>query len=319
MRSEIKHIVIAGAGLMGASMGQIFARGGYSVTLYDIAPEGIDKARELVAINQRALIEQGGVSPAQSSETLSRMSYTMSMEDFKRADFVVEAIVENMGVKQDFWKKASEAVAEDVVLATNTSGLSITEIAKAVRGPERFCGMHWINPPHIVPLVEVIGGAETGDKAIEIVRDLALSVNKHPVMVRGDPKGFILNRIQFAILREALHIVDNGYATVKDVDDVMKYGLGMRYACIGPFETADLGGLDTFYRISSYLFADLSDVEEVPESLTRLYQEGAFGTKTGKGFYDYGNGGAERAIAKRDRDFLKISKCLYGDSAKAEK
>ena len=314
MRSEIKQIVIAGAGLMGASMGQIFARGGYSVTLYDIAPEGIGKARELVAINQRALIEQGGINKAQSEETLSRMSYTMNMEDFEKADFVIEAIVENMAVKLDFWEKASMVVSEDIVLATNTSGLSITEIAKAVHEPERFCGMHWINPPHIVPLVEVIGGARTGEKAIEIVRDLALSVNKHPVMVHGDPKGFILNRIQFAILREALHIVESGYATVKDVDDVMKYGLGMRYACIGPFETADLGGLDTFYRISSYLFADLSDAKEVPGTLAHLYQEGAFGTKTGRGFYNYGNGGAERAIAKRDRDFLKISKCLYGNS-----
>ncbi|MDR1977962.1 MAG: 3-hydroxyacyl-CoA dehydrogenase family protein [Synergistaceae bacterium] len=306
-------IVIAGAGLMGASMGQIFARWGYLVTLYDIAWEGLDKGRELIAINQRALVSQGDLSGDLSRKVLSRISYTTAIDAFKEADFVIEAIVENLGVKLDFWKEASRLAPDEAVLTTNTSGLSITEISGAVRLPERFCGMHWVNPPHIVPLVEVIQGKSTAEETVEAVREVALSVHRHPVTVRGDPRGFLLNRLQYAVLREALHLVENGYASVKDVDDVMKYGLGMRYACIGPFETVDLGGLDTFYRVGSYLFADLSDVKDVPEPLAALYREGAFGTKSGRGFYDYGNGGAERAIEKRDKDFLKLAKCLYED------
>jgi 3-hydroxybutyryl-CoA dehydrogenase len=306
-------IVIAGAGIMGASMGQIFARWGYSVTLYDIAQEGIDKGRELISINQRSLVGQGELSGELSRELLSRISYTTAMDAFKEADFVIEAIVENLDVKLSFWKEASSLAPDGAVLTTNTSGLSITAISAAVRLPERFCGMHWVNPPHIVPLVEVIQGKSTAEETVGAVREVALSVHRHPVTVRGDPRGFLLNRLQFAVLREALHIVENGYASANDVDDVMKYGLGMRYACIGPFETVDLGGLDTFYRVGSYLFADLSDVKEVPEPLAALYREGAFGTKSGKGFYDYGNGGAERAIEKRDRDFLKLAKCLYED------
>jgi len=311
--SNIKKIVIAGAGLMGASMAQIFARWDYFVTLYDIVPEAIDRGRELVAINQRALIEQGDVSAGQSRETLSRMVYTMEMDAFKEVDFVIEAVVEDMGVKLDFWKKVSLAVPDDAILTTNTSGLSVTEIAKAVHKPERFCGMHWVNPPHIVPLVEVIGGPDTDEQTIETVRAVAVSVHKRPVTVHGDPRGFLLNRLQFAVLREALHIVESGYASIRDVDDVMKYGLGMRYSCIGPFETADLGGIDTFARVGSYLFADLSDAKELPKLLADLYSDGAFGTKSGRGFYDYSDGGAERAIEKRDKDFLKVSKCLYGD------
>ncbi|MDR1650036.1 MAG: 3-hydroxyacyl-CoA dehydrogenase family protein [Synergistaceae bacterium] len=311
--SEAPKIVIAGAGIMGASMAQIFARRGYSVTLYDIAQEGIDKGRELIAINQRALIGQGELDEDLSREVLSRIAYTTIPDAFKETDFVIEAIVENMAVKLDFWKEVSRLAPDGAVLTTNTSGLSITEISAAVRLPERFCGMHWVNPPHIAPLVEVIQGESTAEETVEAVREAALSVHRHPVTVRGDPRGFVLNRLQFAVLREALHIVENGYATAKDVDDVMKYGLGMRYSCIGPFETVDLGGLDTFYKVGSYLFAELSNVKDVLEPLAALYREGAFGTKTGRGFYDYGDGGAERAIEKRDKAFLKVAKCLYED------
>jgi len=310
---NIKNIVIAGAGLMGSSMAQIFSRRGYLVTLYDIAAVAIDKGRELIAIYQRALIDQGDLKEEESREILSRISYTIETDAFGEADFVIEAIVENLNVKLDFWKEKSAIARDDVVLTTNTSGLSITEISAAVRKPERFCGMHWVNPPHIVPLVEVIGGKNTAQETIETVREVALSVHKHPVVVRGDPQGFLLNRLQYALLREALHIVEKGYASVQDVDNVMKYGLGMRYACIGPFETVDLGGLDTFFRVGSYLFSELSDAKEVPTPLAELYRQGAFGTKSGRGFYDYGDGGAERAIEKRDKDFLKVAKCLYED------
>jgi len=309
--SEIKKVVIGGAGLMGASMAQIFAKWGYHVTMYDVAPGSIEKGKALAEINQRVLVEQGEISAEQSREILSRMAYTMEMDAFKEADFVVEAIIENMDIKLDFWKKVSDLAPEDIVLTTNTSGLSITKLAKVVKNPGRFCGMHWINPPHIVPLVEIIEGAETEKQALDITRDVAISVHKHPVIVHSDPSGFLLNRLQFAVLREAMHIVEKGYATAQDVDDVMKYGLGMRYSCIGPFETADLGGLDTFHRIASYLFAELSDEKTPHKLLADLYNEGSFGTKTGKGFYDYSNGGAERAIAKRDKNFLKVSKCLY--------
>jgi 3-hydroxybutyryl-CoA dehydrogenase len=298
---------------MGASMAQIFSRGGYSVVLYDIASEGIEKGRELIAINQRSMIDQGDLTPDASKEILSRVSYSMDIEAFKDADFVIEAIVERMDVKLGFWEKASRVAQDDAILTSNTSGLSITDMSAAVHIPERFCGMHWVNPPHIVPLVEIIGGERTDEETIEIVRDVALSIHRRPVTVRKDPKGFILNRLQFAVLREALHIVENGYATMEDVDNVMKYGLGMRYSCIGPFETVDLGGLDTFFRVASYLFADLSDAKEVNELMARLYNEGAYGTKSGRGFYDYSDGGAERAIAKRDKDFLKVSKCLFED------
>lgn len=312
-QSDIRHMVIAGAGLMGASMAQVFAKYGYTITLYDIFEAGIEKGKELIRINQAASIEAGDLTAKESAAILSRISYSMDMECFRGADYVIEAIVEKIDVKKKFWSAVSEVVPEDAVLTSNTSGLSITAIAEAVKRPERFAGMHWVNPPHLIPLVEVIAGDKTAEETLIIVKDVAESIHKKPVLVKKDAPGFVLNRLQFSVLREALNIVENGIASIEDVDNVMKYGLGMRYAGIGPFETVDLGGLDTFYNVASYLFRDLSDTKEVTGLLAELHQNGDYGTKTGKGFYDYSGDKAEKAIDKRDKTFIKLAKCLYSD------
>ena len=308
---KIQHIVIAGAGTMGASMGQIFARYGYDVTLYDLFPAALEKARNLIAINQKTEVAEGIVTEAESAALLGRIAYTAEKDCFKAADFVVEAILEKLDIKHAFWAEISETVGDDVVLASNTSGLSITKIAEAVKKPERFGGMHWINPPHIIPLIEVIQGEKTSEETVGVIRDLALAVEKKPVAVKDAP-GFALNRIQLAILRECLHIVDEGIATPEAVDDVMQYGLGLRYACLGPFRVCDLGGLDIFNNIASYLFADLSDKKEPFGMLADRAAKGEFGVKSGKGFYDYSDGKDAELIEYRDAMFTKLAKCLYG-------
>ena len=308
---EIRKIVIAGAGTMGASMGQIFARYGYEVVLYDLFPAALEKAKNLIAINQKTEVAEGIVSAEESAALLARISYTAEKACFGEADFVVEAILEKIDVKHAFWAEISELVGEDTVLASNTSGLSITKIAEVIKKPERFGGMHWINPPHIIPLIEVIQGEKTSDETVAVIRDLALAVEKKPVAVKDAP-GFALNRIQLAILRECLHIVDEGIASPEAVDAVMKYGLGLRYACLGPFEVCDLGGLDIFNNIASYLFADLSDKKEPFGMLADRAAKGEFGVKSGRGFYDYANGRDAEIIEYRDAMFTKLAKCLYG-------
>ncbi len=308
---EIRNIVIAGAGTMGASMGQIFARYGYDVTLYDLFPAALERAQTLITINQKTEVAEGIVSAEESEKLLGRIRYTAEKDCFKAADFVIEAILEKLDVKHTFWAEVSEMVGEDVVLASNTSGLSITKIAEAVKLPERFGGMHWINPPHIIPLIEVIQGEKTSEETVSALRELALAVEKKPVAVKDAP-GFALNRIQLAILRECLHIVDEGIAAPEAVDDVMKYGLGLRYACLGPFQVCDLGGLDIFNNIASYLFADLSDKKEPFGMLADRAAKGEFGVKSGAGFYDYSNGRDAEIIEYRDKMFTKLAKCLYG-------
>ncbi len=310
-RNEIKNVAIAGAGIMGSSIAQIFARNNFRVTLYDIEAKFLERSKNLIALNQKALVEAGELSEQESESIKSLIGHTLEISDFKDADLVIEAIVEQLDAKHALWSKISELVSEEAILTSNTSGLSISRIAEAVKFPERFCGMHWINPPHIIPLVEVICGEKTKKETADTVFCVAESLGKKPIMVKKDAPGFALNRIQFAVLREAMHIVESGIADMEDVDKVLKYGLGMRYACLGPFEVADLGGLDTFYRISSYLFEDLCSATDVPAMMKDLVDQGAYGVKSGKGFYDYANGRGDEVISKRDADFIKIANCLY--------
>lgn len=307
---DVKRIVIAGAGTMGSSMGETFAKYGYDVTLYDIFPSALEKAGNLIRLNQETEVAEHVVTPEESAALLERIRYSEEKACFEGADLVVEAILEKLDVKHAFWAEISELVPEDAILASNTSGLSITAIAEVVKRPERFGGMHWINPPHLIPLIEVIQGKKTDDETAAAIRDIALAVEKKPVIVQDAP-GFALNRIQLAVLRECLHIVEQGIATPEAVDDVMKYGLGMRYACLGPFEVCDLGGLDIFYNIASYLFEDLADEKAPFGMLADRFEKGQYGVKTAVGFYDYAGGKDAEKIKYRDRMFTKISKCLF--------
>lgn len=311
--TNIKKIGIAGAGTMGSSMAETFAKYGYEVTLFDLFEEALAKAERLIGINQKTEVTEGLVSEEKSRELMGRIKYTVDMEALAETDIVIEAILEKIEVKHDFWGKLSKLVREDAILASNTSGLSITKIAEVVDRPERFAGMHWINPPHIIPLIEVIKGEKTSEEAAAAVYALAEAVGKKPVIVKDAP-GFALNRIQLAILRECLYIVEEGIASPEDVDRVMKYALGVRYACLGPFEVSDHGGLDIFYNIASYLFEDLCDEKKPFGLLADAFEKGEYGVKSQRGFYDYSDGKDEAAIMYRDQMYTKVSKCLFGEA-----
>lgn len=304
-------IGIAGAGTMGASMCQIFAEYGYQVVLYTRSQKTLDKAKELILLNQKTKVACGDSTEEKAKETLAHITYAApgDLTCFRECSLIVESIVEDMEAKHIFWKEVSAMVDEDAVLTTNTSGLSITEIAKAVHRPERFRGMHWFNPPHIIPLIEVISGERTEKRTADIVYRLAEEIGKKPIYVAKDAPGFIANRIQLAVLRECLHIKKEGIGDYSDIDRCMKYGLGFRYACLGPMEVCDQGGLDTFYHIASYLFADLADDKDPDDTiLGELFQKGEYGVKTKKGFYDYSDGKDQEAIRLRDEMYLAMAK-----------
>ena len=307
---DVKKIVIAGSGTMGCSMGAILAQAGYEVTLYDIVEEALERAKKVIALNWETEVAAGKISQEDSEKLQAGLKYTTDKQAFADADFVVEAILEKIEVKHSFWEEVSRIVGDDVVICSNTSGLSITRIAEVINKPERFAGMHWINPPHLIPLVEIIKGEKTSQEAADVVNEVALKANRKPVIV-GDAPGFVLNRIKLAILRESLHIVEEGIAPPEAVDDVMKYGLGIRYACLGPFQVCDLGGLDIFYNIASYLFADLCDKKEPFGMLADRFEKGEYGVKAKKGFYDYSDGKDEETIRYSDTMFNKLSDLLY--------
>lgn len=310
--TEVSKVVVAGAGTMGAQLAQIFAQHGLRVTLWNRSREGLDRAQAFIESNQTALANAGRLTKTGSQELVGRITAETDEICFSDADFVIESIAENLDAKQAFFRHISTMVPENCVIATNTSGLSISALGTSVYKPERFAGMHWINPPHLIPIVEDVSGDETAEETAGFVYDLALRLGKKPIRVKDIP-GFVLNRLQFAVLREALSIVESGSAGFEDVDNAMKYGLGLRYASLGPFETADFGGIDIFYKIASYLFGELENRVDVPNTLKSLYESGCWGVKSGHGFYDYTGGKAEEAVKNRDKKVIRVTDALIED------
>lgn len=261
---EIRKITIAGAGTMGYSMAEIFARKGYDVILWNHRSATLERAKTKIA-----------------PDMVNHISYTTDPAAFRGRDLIVENIVEDLAVKSDFYQTYSPLADEQTIIATNTSGLSINTLAKSVKGPERFLGMHWFNPPTLIPLIEIIKNDHTQDKVAKTIYDLALSM------------------------------VKKGIISKEGIDAVMKYGLGFRWACLGPLETADFGGLDVFAHISEYLMPDLEDSHEVPSLLAEKVKEGHLGVKTGEGFYRYDGDKAARATRERDRKLKALYDALY--------
>lgn len=308
---DIKKVGIAGAGTMGSGIAQIFARKGYEIVVTDIAEEYLEKSKKLVQIFNESLIGEGIMTEKEASDAVSLISYNTSKEVFADCQLIIEAIVEKMDIKQVFWQEVEGIASKDAFFATNTSGLSINDISKLVEYKSRFIGMHFWNPPHIIPLVELIKADDTSDDTVDVLRKLLTIIEKEPVVVQKDAPGFIGNRLQFAAFREALHIVNEGIADIEDVDRAMRYGPGFRYPIIGPLQTADLGGLDTFYYISSYLFNELSDMKEPPEILKTLMDTKQLGVKSKKGFYDYSFGKDEETIKNRDIMLFSMLKHIH--------
>ena len=283
---DIEKIGVIGAGAMGSGIAQVAAQSGCRVVMQDVTEELVKRGVTSIDKFLTKGIERGKVTEEQKGQVLSRIMGTTRIEDLKDSDFVIEAVFEDLRVKQGVFEKVEGLVAPEVILCSNTSSISITEIASATKRPEKVAGMHFFNPAQIMRLVEVIRGYSSSDETIETVIDLAKKMGKEPVEVKKDSPGFIVNRILMPHFIEAIRIVEEGIATVEDVDKAVK--LGLNYP-MGPFELMDLTGNDIGYHVMEYLHNELSrELKWFPPNLLKtLIRGGRLGRKTGGGWYDY--------------------------------
>lgn len=238
-------VVMAGAGVMGASLAQVYALAGYDTYVYDIVEAGLEKGKHLIAINQEMMVKEGLITAEESKAAMDRMTFTLDKECFRDCCLVVESTVERMDIKQNFFAEISE-----IAPGGSTAGHQLLRSEdhgnrQGLQAPRAVHGQHWLNPPHLLPLSRSSPASKPVRRTSRRCGSWWRVWASSPVVV-ADINGFIINRIQFAVLREALHIVDIGAATIEDVDTVLKAGMGLRYAALGPFGVADFGGLDTF-------------------------------------------------------------------------
>ncbi len=313
---EIHQIAVLGAGLMGHGIAQSFIAGGYPVILYDIQESVLDSAEAHIKNSLELFCEAGLIDSKDIGPALDRLTCTV---DLKRAvegaDFITEAIPEDLALKQDIFQRVEDLCRPDAVLASNTSSLTLKDIGARVKNKHRLVTTHWFNPPQLVPTVEVVRGEETTADTVQVAYDLLVKIRKVPVKINRELPGFLVNRIQMALVREVLDLYEKGIARAADIDKAIKGSIGFRLASIGPLMTMDLGGLQLWLKVLENLLPRIRSSTEPPETLKALVSQGHDGLKSGKGFYDYSadwsEGEIEETIQKRDQEFLQRLKNLY--------
>jgi len=285
LMSNSKHIAIIGAGLMGHGIAQIFASQGYQVSLLDVNDEFVAKAIENIRANLTLLVQNGVGRPEDIEPTIKRIRVTRDLKEAAlAAQFVIEAVSEELDLKQRLFQEIDEICSSDTILATNTSVISITEIAEKAQKRHRIVGTHFWNPPYLIPLVEVVKGQDTSNEVMDATVDLLRRVGKHPVRVLRDVPGFVGNRLQHALWREAISIVERGIADAATVDECVKLGFGLRLPVLGPLENADMVGLDLTMAIHNYILKHLESSTEPAPLLREKVKKRELGFKTGQGF-----------------------------------
>jgi 3-hydroxybutyryl-CoA dehydrogenase len=311
--NDIQHIGVLGAGLMGHAIAQVFASAGYRVHLYDADVALLESAKKRIAANFAVFIQLKLAGPEDRERCLELITAAKDLRTFcDGPQVIIEAISEEMTAKQNAYTAVEQLTPPDTILTSNTSALSITEISAVLRHKARFLGTHFWNPPHIIPCVEVIKGAATGQEAFDTVYGLMEKAGKVPVRVLKDVPGFLGNRLQHAMWREAISLRDNEIASADDIDKVVKYGFGVRMPFIGPLETADLAGLALTRDIHEYLLPYLESSPKPSPILERLVSEGATGIKAGRGFYQWTPEKIQQVIEQRDTLLLRIINEIIG-------
>ena len=281
---DFDTVGVLGAGTMGHGIAQVAAQAGCRTTLYDVTRELADKGLVRIGDNLQVGVGKGKLSPRDREETLARLSTTERLEDLAGCALVIEAVPEDMGLKRPLFQRLSQLCAPTAVLASNTSSLSLTELAAAATHPERVVGMHFFNPVHLMKLLEVVRALQTSDQTVAAARAFGEKLGKQVIEVKDNP-GFASSRLGVALGLEAIRMVEEGVASAADIDRAMKLGYGHP---MGPLELGDLVGLDVRLSIAEYLYRELgSPTFRPPQLLKKMVRAGKLGKKTQEGFYKY--------------------------------
>lgn len=291
----MKNITVIGAGTMGNGIAHVFAMNGYAVNVVDVNQEALDAAKETISNNLSRMVKKEKISSELKDSTMQRLSWHTAMEGaVEQADLIVEAATERVDLKLKIFKQLSQMAKEDVILATNTSSISITKIASVTNRPDRVVGMHFMNPVPIMKLVEVIRGYSTSDEVAEAIVSLSEDIGKVPVLANDYP-GFVANRILMPMINEAIFTLHEGVAGVEEIDTIMK--LGMAHP-MGPLQLADFIGLDVCLSILEVLYDGFKLDKYAPcPLLVNMVEANKLGRKTKEGFYDYSEGGKNAKVS----------------------
>jgi 3-hydroxybutyryl-CoA dehydrogenase len=283
---EVKKIAVLGAGLMGHGITQVAAQvGKYEVNMRDIEQRFIDNGMNMIRNSLQKFLSKGQISEQQMNETLDRIHPTLDLKEaVSNADLIIEAVPENVELKKAMFREVDAYAPAHAIIASNTSSVSITELASATKRPEQVCGMHFFNPPQLMKLVEIIKGAKTSDETIQTIQDVAHKMEKETVLVKKDSPGFIVNRILIPALNEAVALYWEGVADRDDIDKAIKLGLNWP---MGPLMLLDYIGADTTLAIAEVLQKELSEKFHPHPELKQMVKAQLLGRKTGKGFYDW--------------------------------
>jgi 3-hydroxybutyryl-CoA dehydrogenase len=305
----VEKIAVIGCGTMGHSIALSAAWAGYDVKMQGIDYADIDRGLESIQVKLQVLIQNGLIDEVEAQLIKDRVETTTSIEELvEGSTFIIEAVPENIELKKEIFKQLDSLCSVDVILASNTSALSPTEIASGTNHPERTVITHFWHPAHLIPLVEVVRGNKTSDLTIKRSLELMIKMNKKPIEVKKEAPGFVGNRLQFALLREAQHILEEGIASKEDIDAAVVYSIGRRLPVTGPILSADMGGLDVYKDISNYLYSHLSTSQESTPSMSELVNENKLGNKTGEGYYKWDASFSEEVNNAREKELIRYLK-----------
>ncbi|MFC7393053.1 3-hydroxyacyl-CoA dehydrogenase NAD-binding domain-containing protein [Scopulibacillus cellulosilyticus] len=309
MLSEIKNVSIVGAGTMGSGIAQLFLQRNVSVNLIDPSQAALETAKTKINDQLELLSRFDLFSQDNINQVMTNLKTSNNIALVSDADLVIEAVPEKLSLKHEVFRKIESHCKNDTLIATNTSGISINNIVSVLHHPERAMGTHFFMPAAIVPLVEVVKGDKTSLDAINSMMNVLIKIGKKPVLINRDIPGFVANRIQHALAREAISLLESGVASAEDIDTVVRYSIGMRLLFTGPLEQRDLNGLDIHYDIARYLYEDLESRNTPSPLLEDKVANGELGLKVGKGFYDW-NEKPEKISMKKNAQLLELAKWM---------